>query len=143
MQQEEAARRIGVATSTVSKWEAGKRIPGSNVIGAIADAYGVTTDYLVLRSESRTSLHADDWLVDLDKLEGLREGRSALSLTEPMNSVGTNGKTFKGPRRFAWATKVPRRAMVVDHATWERLDAEVRNLLGARHEGGGSRGGAQ
>ncbi|MBR5640726.1 MAG: helix-turn-helix transcriptional regulator [Firmicutes bacterium] len=48
--QEELAERLGVSRQSISKWEGAQSIPDMNKILAMADLFGVSTDYL-LRDE--------------------------------------------------------------------------------------------
>lgn len=49
MSQEELAERSGVATSAITRYETGDMMPGFSRVAAIADALGVTTDWLAGR----------------------------------------------------------------------------------------------
>ena len=58
-------RRIGMAESTVSLYESGKREPDLETIQRIADVFGVTTDYLLGRTDDPTP--ADEKKGSLDE----------------------------------------------------------------------------
>ncbi len=45
--QEELSERLGVSRQSVSKWEGAQSVPDMNRILAMADVFGVTTDYLL------------------------------------------------------------------------------------------------
>lgn len=47
LSQKEAAKRIGVATSTVSMWESGKSIPEANRLKKIAEVYHCSIENLL------------------------------------------------------------------------------------------------
>lgn len=47
--QADAAERIGIATSTLSKWENGETEPLASQLDAMADVYGVSVDQLMGR----------------------------------------------------------------------------------------------
>lgn len=51
--QADVAKEIGIATFTYQRYEYGEREPSAPLIVAIADFYGVSTDYLLGRSEER------------------------------------------------------------------------------------------
>lgn len=51
--QAEFAKKMGVNTSTVYRWEKGQIDIPSSTLCEIADALGCTTDWLLGRSESR------------------------------------------------------------------------------------------
>lgn len=46
---EEVARRLGVSYMTIRNWERGETEPNASQIKALADMFGVTTDYLLGR----------------------------------------------------------------------------------------------
>lgn len=46
LSQQEAARRIGVAASTLRNWEAGKTFPNQPKIEKICEVYGIPFDIL-------------------------------------------------------------------------------------------------
>lgn len=49
MSQEELAERSGIAASAITRYETGDMMPGFARVAAIADALGVTTDWLAGR----------------------------------------------------------------------------------------------
>lgn len=52
--QQAAAEKIGVSRQNVGKWTSGATMPNASALCRIADAYGVTTDYLLGRTEAKT-----------------------------------------------------------------------------------------
>ncbi|HHW90955.1 MAG: helix-turn-helix domain-containing protein [Limnochordia bacterium] len=52
---EDLALRLQATYSTIAKYETGVRTPDYNVISKIADAFGVSTDYLLGRTDDPTS----------------------------------------------------------------------------------------
>ena len=46
MKQKELADALGVTRTTVSNWETGSVIPNGKALSALADFFGVTTDYI-------------------------------------------------------------------------------------------------
>lgn len=52
MSQEELANKLFVSSRTVVKWESGETEPSISNLNAIADIFGVTTDYLLDRDET-------------------------------------------------------------------------------------------
>ena len=50
MTQKELAQALGISRVTISKYEAGLRAPGMNMIMKICDVFGCTTDYLLGRT---------------------------------------------------------------------------------------------
>lgn len=57
MTQEELAKKIGLAISTISMYERGSRIPSLKVLEKIADFFNVDLDYLLGKKEQFTTLH--------------------------------------------------------------------------------------
>ncbi len=53
--QEEAADQLGLSMSAYCRYELGKREPTASVLERIADAYGVSTDFLLGRTDRRES----------------------------------------------------------------------------------------
>jgi len=49
----EAAARLGISQPTLSAWEGERKSPGLDNLENMADLYGVSTDYLLGRSEQR------------------------------------------------------------------------------------------
>jgi transcriptional regulator with XRE-family HTH domain len=52
---EDLALRLQATYSTIAKYETGVRTPDYNVISKIADEFGVSTDYLLGRTDDPTS----------------------------------------------------------------------------------------
>lgn len=48
----EAAEKLGVSQPTLSAWEGERKSPGLDNLENMADLYGVTTDFLLGRTES-------------------------------------------------------------------------------------------
>ena len=48
----EAAESLGISQPTLSAWETGNKVPSVEGLEKMADLYGVTTDFLLGRSES-------------------------------------------------------------------------------------------
>ena len=51
MTQEDLAKVLGITRDSISLWEIGKRIPDTQYIIKLADFFGVSTDYLLGRSD--------------------------------------------------------------------------------------------
>ncbi|MBQ6600480.1 MAG: helix-turn-helix transcriptional regulator [Clostridia bacterium] len=56
MSQEELAEKVGVSRQAVSKWETGEALPEITKLKALADLFGVTTDFLL--DDSKDSFNA-------------------------------------------------------------------------------------
>ncbi len=66
--QRQLADATGMTEVSISRYVKGKRIPSARIIGQIADALGVTTDYLITGKTEPTK-HVEmivDYLVDED-----------------------------------------------------------------------------
>lgn len=50
--QEQLAEQLDVSRQSISKWEAGQAMPEPDKIVALADLFGVTTDYLLRPAEA-------------------------------------------------------------------------------------------
>lgn len=66
MSQSAIADLVGVSQHAISRWELGKSEPRVAEIAKLCDAYGVSADYMIGRSESPTGLEPGMWIVDLD-----------------------------------------------------------------------------
>ena len=53
MSQKQLAEKLGVAESTIRRWEEGVTKPASSMLMAMADIFGCTTDYLLGLTEER------------------------------------------------------------------------------------------
>lgn len=53
LRQEDIAVELGIAITTYCRYELGMRDPTLTVLCRMADYYGVTTDYLLGRSDTR------------------------------------------------------------------------------------------
>ena len=60
----EAAELLGISQPTLSAWETGNKAPSVEVLEKMADLYGVTTDFLLGRTDSE---HSFDNMVSLNK----------------------------------------------------------------------------
>jgi len=73
LSQIELAARLSVANSTVSQWEADKRVPDSVMLERLADLFNVSVDYLLGRTDDPNPVHSSktsnnalpDWLKKL------------------------------------------------------------------------------
>lgn len=60
MNQEEAARKIGVTKATVVSWEKGKTIPDVDRAQRMADVYGVPMQFILFEKKVNNSLTDDE-----------------------------------------------------------------------------------
>lgn len=57
MTQEDLAKKLGLAISTISMYERGSRIPSLRVLEKIADFFNVDMDFLLGKKDRNTVLH--------------------------------------------------------------------------------------
>ena len=70
MSQEELAEKVGVTRQAVSKWEMGASVPELDTLVALANCFGVTTDYMLSEDapqQESPQPQRQDWL---DRLPG-------------------------------------------------------------------------
>lgn len=58
--QSDVAKRLNVDQSTYSYWEAGKRNIDANTLAKLAELYGVSTDYLLGRTDEKKPPESED-----------------------------------------------------------------------------------
>lgn len=75
--QEQLGNAIGVSKMAISYFEKGKKSPGRESLEKIADYFGVTTDYLLGRSEDPELNEEEDNVVS-------EEGKNIMSLIESL-----------------------------------------------------------
>ncbi|MFB5690269.1 helix-turn-helix domain-containing protein [Bacillus cereus] len=75
--QEQLGNAIGVSKMAISYFEKGKKSPGRESLKKIADYFGVTTDYLLGRSEDPELNEEEDKVVT-------EEGKNIMSLIESL-----------------------------------------------------------
>ncbi|WP_294852401.1 helix-turn-helix domain-containing protein [uncultured Oscillibacter sp.] len=59
LSQEALAERLGVSRQAISKWETGDAVPEINKLLLLANAFGVTTDWLLCDEEPEEEIAAD------------------------------------------------------------------------------------
>lgn len=59
LQQKETAKKVGVHPSTLNKYESGDREPDTETLVKLADLYGVSLDFLAMRSRARLDKEGD------------------------------------------------------------------------------------
>lgn len=107
-------RESGVRPSTISRWEAGSNVPNCEGILAVANACGVTTDYLLGRTDHPEPLPPGYWMVDMAFVERLRAGDMR---RHPQEVLGI---------------PVPVGVAVVSSTEFAKLQEEVTRLLQAK-----------
>lgn len=59
LSQEELAQKLNVSKQTISNWENGNRIPDAQTLILLADIFDVSTDYLLGRTDDKSSILCD------------------------------------------------------------------------------------
>ncbi|MCX7903252.1 MAG: helix-turn-helix domain-containing protein [Caloramator sp.] len=54
--QTELAKEIGLSKSAIVQYESNKRIPNYEILSKLADFFGVTTDYMIGRTDYKTNI---------------------------------------------------------------------------------------
>lgn len=85
--QQTLANTLGIAKSTVGYWENGDSLPDAQSLAALADLYGVSADYMLGRSDVKSTEMSIQEICDST---GLREGTVEL-LMELQQSVAAQG----------------------------------------------------
>lgn len=62
---EQAAQKIGVKRATISAWKKNNTIPKAETISAIAEAYGVSPDYLLGRTDDPVDYANPDLIAEM------------------------------------------------------------------------------
>ena len=70
LQQKDLAAALEIAANTLSQYENGKREPDQETLIKLADYFGVTTDYLLGRTDEPTTQKTES-----DAIEALKKGK--------------------------------------------------------------------
>ena len=71
LSQEALAERLGVSRQAVSKWETGEALPETNKLAALAEALGVSVDWLLSEDEpEEPRAQSGDWTEGLPRAIG-------------------------------------------------------------------------
>ena len=62
----EFAKKFNIANGTVGNWESGNRQPDYKTLDEIANFFGVTTDYLLCRTDTMQTISLDEQLTGID-----------------------------------------------------------------------------
>ncbi|MCQ2080505.1 MAG: helix-turn-helix domain-containing protein [Lachnospiraceae bacterium] len=90
--QEDLAERLGVSRQSVSKWEGAQAIPDLQKIIAMADIFGVTTDYL-LKDEIEAEVPKTTVNIPSDKDSSYVPPRRRVSMEEANEFISITKKT--------------------------------------------------
>lgn len=112
--QEKLAKQLDLQQSSVSKWLAGRALPVAGRIIDICDVFGVSSDYLLGRSDVMTGLPPNSWLVDLDYVDEIK-------------------RTGVEPEDGGLAAAVPEKHCVLSSKDYLRFKRELVDDIRGRH----------
>ena len=78
MSQDQLAERLGVSRQAVSRWERDETMPETDKVVALADLFGVTTDYL-LRSGAEKAPPAKDPAAERERPHAAEDAMARLA----------------------------------------------------------------
>lgn len=87
LNQTEFARKLGTTQSNISGWETGKWEADNTALQQIADFFGVTVDYLLGRSDSRTTPLPSDGVIEYPVIGSVRAGMGGNFCAKILNST--------------------------------------------------------
>lgn len=82
LNQTELARELGTTQSNISGWETGKWEADNTALQQIAGFFGVTVDYLLGRSDSRTAPLPSDGVIEYPVIGSVRAGMGGNVVSE-------------------------------------------------------------
>lgn len=82
MKQIELCQHLGVSQGNLSNWENGVYEPDTYYLKKIADFFGVTVDYLLGRSDSRTAPLPSDGVIEYTVIGSVRAGMGGNVVSE-------------------------------------------------------------
>lgn len=82
MKQIELCQHLGVSQGNLSNWETGVYEPDTYYLKKIADFFGVTVDYLLGRSDSRTAPLPSDSVIEYPVIGSVRAGMGGSVVSE-------------------------------------------------------------
>lgn len=82
MKQIELCQHLGVSQGNLSNWETGVYEPDTYYLKKIADFFGVTVDYLLGRSDSRTAPLPSDGVIEYPVIGSVRAGMGGNVVSE-------------------------------------------------------------
>ena len=82
MKQIELCQHLGVSQGNLSNWENGVYEPDTYYLKKIADFFGVTVDYLLGRSDSRTAPLPSDGVIEYPVIGSVRAGMGGNVVSE-------------------------------------------------------------
>lgn len=94
MTQTDLAKQMDMSHSSVASWETGTRDPDSNMISALSDFFGVTSDYLLGLSEDQSPINVPvnkGTAINYPQLLDEYVSKSGLSLNEIVKKMAEKG----------------------------------------------------
>lgn len=111
LSQKELSQIINVSQQTIGSWETGRTEPNSEALQQLANFFGVSTDYLLGRSEIQINKQiADDKTIDqqleevLEQLSG--EGKALMFKGQPMSDATKEALLMSLKNTLALAEKM-------------------------------------
>lgn len=89
--QQDLARRLGIAQSTVGMWETGKRTPKLDEIKRLATALNITVERLISKADKKIEITKNAIYIDGEEVRGL----NTLDVERIIDNVRTYQKTRK------------------------------------------------
>lgn len=105
-QKKDVVEALRINPKTLNRWESGESEPRASEIAALAEFFGVSSDYLIGRCDTENGLEPGRWIIDLDELDDPKTG-----------DVGI---------------EIPRRTKIVDSSDAMRMQREAQKRLNER-----------
>lgn len=97
--QDELAQKLGISKGSVAMWETNKRTPSTGILVRLADLFGVTTDYLLGRSENPAPEPVSNTSQDTSKTANLLSAFEQLDTDNQDIIIGEAKKLLKQQMR--------------------------------------------
>lgn len=97
--QDELAQKLGISKGSVAMWETNKRTPSTGILVRLADLFGVTTDYLLGRSENPAPEPVSNTSQDTSKTANLLSAFEQLDADNQDIIIGEAKKLLKQQMR--------------------------------------------
>ena len=90
---EQAAKMLGTNRGTISAWRTKGKTPQNEFLINIADIYGVSTDYLLCRTDDPTD-YANPDIVAASKIDDTKKALALQNITAAQKSATQNGNAL-------------------------------------------------
>ncbi len=102
LSQDELAEKLNVSRQSVSKWESGKALPDSDKVLALAELFGVTTDFLLKDSEDFAPAEdAAEEVVSVESEEALPTENESTDDTAPVPQETAEENKPEGKKKLS------------------------------------------